>query len=601
MHDEALKKLWQEQRFDAPPPVLDEKQIAAMQRKMKKFDRTILWRDWRENIAAIFIALFFGVMFFTGPALMPRIGCVILVLASAFICWYPMHKKRGVAKTAPDAPVTEALECELEKVEVQIRLLRSILWWYLLPLGVGVLVFYFGMQPQVSSKIGFFICVTAVYAFIYWLNQRAVEKQLVPLKREIEGLLQLGEPISQPEPERKKKMTKGMLFGIMLVALLAGLVAVSKPHKEPRAPGFEDVSAFREDEIARVDGWLQEQVALAQYPGLSVAIVRDGKIAYLGAFGFEDMKARRKATPQTLYQVASVTKAFTASVAVVLHARGVIDLDQPVVKYLPRDVTISTRPEVGARITLRQLASHTSGLPRGIPGPVQSVEGRYQLEPKRLYDQLARIKLEFDPGTKELYSNLGFGLLGHVLERAAGKPFEELLQEVVCDPLHLERTGIANGELHLATGYSSRRPRHEEKHSYRERLASSGGLVATAEDLAKFLAAQMKPGVFSSEMLEQLHTASRLSDGSMARTALGWSIRSNVTAGRILEKNGGRNNCSAWIGFAPQHGVGVAVLANCGGPDVDPIGRWLLERSVPGGHKPIREQGSGPAEVTWQF
>src|SRR6185295_18872657 len=103
-----------------------------------------------------------------------------------------------------------------------------------------------------------------------------------------------------------------------------------------------------------------EQVALAQYPSLSVAIVREGKIVYRGAFGFDDINARKKAPPQTSYHVASVTKAFTASIAVMLHARGVIDLDQPVARYLPNDVSISTKPALGAAITLRQLASHTS-------------------------------------------------------------------------------------------------------------------------------------------------------------------------------------------------------------------------------------------------
>ena len=363
----------------------------------------------------------------------------------------------------------------------------------------------------------------------------------------------------------------------------------SRAESPLRAPGFNDLSALNDGDIVRVDAWLHEQVALAQYPSLSVAIVRDGKIVYQRAFGFEDIKARRKATPETSYHVASVTKAFTASMAVMLHARGVIDLDQPVVKYLPKDVSISTKPEVGATITLRQLASHTSGLPRGVPGPVQSVEGRYELEPERLYAHLARVKLEFDPSTDELYSNLGFGLLGHALERAAGKPFDRLLQEMVCDPLQLDRTAIhVNDKLRLATGYSSSSPRREREHSYRERFASSGGLIASAPDLAEFLAAQMKPGFFSSEMLAELHTESKLSSGSKARTTLGWSVRLSETVGRILEKNGGRNNCSAWIGFSPDYRVGVAVLANCGEPSVDPIGRWLLERSVPGGRRPVR-------------
>ncbi len=349
------------------------------------------------------------------------------------------------------------------------------------------------------------------------------------------------------------------------------------------APRFDDVSALDDRDIGRIDAWLQEQVDLAQYPSLSVAVVRDGKIAYQGAFGFEDIKARRKAAPEASYNVASVTKVFTASLAVMLHARGVVDLDQPVVKYLPKDVSISAKPELGGTITLRQLASHTSGLPREAPGPVQSVEGRYQLEPKRLYDHLANVTLEFNPGTGELYSNLGFGLLGHVLERAAGKPFDQLLQEMVCDPLQLERTAIQiNDKLRLATGYSRGNPRVPEKHSYLERFAPSGGLVASAPDLARFLSAQMRPGLLSSDALTQLHTPTKLADGSAARTGLGWEVRKRESIGRILKKNGGRNNCSAWIGFAPDHRVGVAVVSNCGEPSVDPIGYWLLERSVPG-------------------
>ena len=113
-----------------------------------------------------------------------------------------------------------------------------------------------------------------------------------------------------------------------------------------------------------------------------------------------------------------MTKVFTTTLAVILHERGIVDLDQRVVDHLPEGVSISAEPERGARITLRQLASYTSGLPRGVPGAVQSVEGRYQLEPKRLYKHLADVELVFDPGTDELYSNLGMGLLGHVLERA---------------------------------------------------------------------------------------------------------------------------------------------------------------------------------------
>ena len=305
-------------------------------------------------------------------------------------------------------------------------------------------------------------------------------------------------------------------------------------------------------------------------------------IAYQRTLGFRSLDVAEKATPQTPYNVASVTKVFTALLAVTLHDRGVVDLDQPVSKYLPGDIAISTRPKLGATITLRQLASHTSGLPRGVPGPVQTIDGRYHLEPKLLYAHLANVELVFDPGTDELYSNLAMGLLGHVLELATDKSFDRLLKEVVCDPLKLKNTAILNtGRLPVATGYCGNVPRRQADYSHLERLAPSGGLVASTEDLAHFLVAHMKPGVLSDEILAQLLTPTKLLDGSASRTGLGWEVRERASIGRILKKNGGRNNCSAWIGFAPAHGVGVVVITNCGGPAVDSIGYWLLERSVP--------------------
>ena len=593
MNDEELKDLWRKQKLEAAPLVDARAQIEALRNKMACLHRGLKVSGFWELALYAVIIVVFTIYFFTIPHFVTRIGALILVGGLLFATWKSIQSRRSTPQPIADAPVVEWLKYDLATVHEQAELNRTMMWWYLLPFLIGMNFFFWGLPVSLAAKIGPSVLTVLIVASTYWLNQRARRKQWLPLQEELEALLLTESPAGRAEPRPSASAPRVNRFigaGIVLVVLFAGLMVVwnSARHELPRAPGFADVSAFSDADISRLDAWLQEEVARAQYPSLSVAIVRDGKVIYQNAFGFEDMKARRKATPETSYNVASVTKAFTATLAVLLHERGVIDLDQPVAKYLPQDVSISTKPILGATITLRQLASHTSGLPRGTPGPVQSVEGRYQLEPKRLYDQLAKVTLEFDPGTAELYSNLGFGLLGHALERAANKPFDQLLQELVCDPLHLERTAIqVNDKLQLATGYSSSTPRREEKHSYRERFASSGGLVASAPDLAQFLAAQMKPGLLTSEMLTQLHTPSKLSNGSLAHTALGWSVGSNSTIGRLLEKNGGRNNCSAWIGFTPEQGVGVVVLANCGEPSVDPIGRWLLERSVPGDPKPV--------------
>lgn len=374
----------------------------------------------------------------------------------------------------------------------------------------------------------------------------------------------------------------GRIFSSATLAIFLGFVAFqagsrtsSGKHGDSpvqrkellHAPDFDDVSAFAPNDIRRIDAWLHSQVEFAEYPGLSVAVVREGEVVYQNALGFQDIETNTKATAETSYHVASVTKVFTTLIAATLHDRGVINLDQPVSKYLPEKAAISSTPEIGATITLRQLASHTSGLPRGVPGRVQSVEGRYELNPKRLYAHLAAVELDSEPGTNERYSNLGIGLLGHALEFATKRQFGQLVQDMVCQPLKLHRTTISKtDQLSVATGYSRLIPRRPETHSYLERLAPTGGLVTSVGDLAKFLIAQMKPGVISEAVLSQLHTPTKLRDGSEAGTGLGWAVRSRRSIGRILKKNGGRNNCKAWIGFSPEHQVGVAVVTNCGGP-----------------------------------
>ncbi|MEZ6127569.1 MAG: serine hydrolase [Planctomycetaceae bacterium] len=388
------------------------------------------------------------------------------------------------------------------------------------------------------------------------------------------------QPLKGDGPAVPRAPAVFMIAMILVISSLA--IAALMSFTFARGPGLEDVSAFVDDDIVHIDDWLQ-RVQERSDPSLSAIVVRDGAVVYRGAFGVADKDSNEPATTRTQYNVASVTKVFTASLAVMLHEQEVIDLDQTVTRYLPQGIRISTTPERGATITLRQLASHTSGLPRSVPGQVQSAEGRYELEPERLYNLLGRVKLESDPGTAETYSNLGFGLLGHALERAANKSLDQLLQEMLCGPLWLEDTAIeGNSKLRPATGYDwESHGGAKITHSLKERLAGSGGLVTTAEDLGRFLVAQMQPGVFTEEMLKQLHTETMLTDGSPSGTALGWSVRSLEGTDHILEKNGRRSNCSAWIGFSPRHKVGVAIVTNCGGPAIDPIGRRLLEQSIP--------------------
>lgn len=189
MNDEDLKKLWREQPLQIPQTHESVDTTDAFRLKMKKFDRTIFWRDVRELIACAVVALAFGLFLFSVKPMMARVGCAITIAGAAFIAWRLVSSKRKAGPEIADAPVLQALRREKLKVEIQIGLLRSVWWWYLLPVLGGATIFAFGMQPDAKKRMilgGTFLFVGVV---IHWVNQLAVRKYLEPLKNELETLI----------------------------------------------------------------------------------------------------------------------------------------------------------------------------------------------------------------------------------------------------------------------------------------------------------------------------------------------------------------------------------------------------------------------------
>lgn len=610
---EDLELIWRDEKSHPTHTIDDEALRQIVADRARAYRKKILWKDGSDIGVHAFTVIFvvsvclWGTLNGRGIA-SEGIGPLLLIaLGYTFVTSFRLIgrlRQKGREKKFDDS-IHGNLQQLVANADYQIRLHSKYLWWYVVPLVPGYVLLIGSFRDKGPEAFRFMtITMALIFGTIIWANRHALRTDLIPQKEELESLLaglenggKSVEIRTATDPSVKGQIPLGRrIFAAALslaIFLFVGLFLFTNfwPAEKPQPPEFADISSFAGSDTAKIDTWLQETVESSQYPSLSVAIVRHGKLVYHRAFGFENTWRDRKATTNTAYHVASVTKAFTASLAMLLHERGVVDLDRPVAKYLPKGVSLSDTPEVGAQITLRQLATHTSGFPRGVPGKVQSVEWRYELEPERFYDLLEDVTLEFLPGMGERYSNLGFGLLGHALAFAGKKPLNELLQEHLCQPLNLDHTTFhVDPDLPVAQGYTTP-PQLPERHSYKRRLAGSGGLVSSSGDLAKFLAAHMTPGIFTANMLKELHTAAKLKNGSYTSGTPGWSIDTSIPAARILNKNSGRGNGQAWIGFAPEHGVGVAVITNIGDPDLDPVGRWLLARSIPGGNPPSSEHG----------
>jgi serine-type D-Ala-D-Ala carboxypeptidase/endopeptidase len=197
--------------------------------------------------------------------------------------------------------------------------------------------------------------------------------------------------------------------------------------------------------------------------------------------------------PRSGFQVASITKAITGVLLADMVARGEVRLDDPVSDYLPAHVRVPSRGD--RAITLADLATHTSGLPNWPAG--LHLAGHDPLAgytTDDLYAFLSAHELRGVPGTGYRYSNLGYGLLGHALARAAGTSYRDLMRERVFLPLGMNDSDIAaGGELPDGMARGHRRGEPVPFYSATEALQGAGAMVSTAEDLLAFLAASVGP------------------------------------------------------------------------------------------------------------
>jgi CubicO group peptidase (beta-lactamase class C family) len=285
----------------------------------------------------------------------------------------------------------------------------------------------------------------------------------------------------------------------------------------------------------------------------------------------------------TVFEIGSVTKVFTSLLLADAVRRGEVALTDPVSKYLPPDVKVPERG--GKKITLVDLSTHTSGLPR-LPTnfhPKDPANPYADYTVAQLYEFLSSAELPRDIGSKFEYSNLGGGLLGHALARRAGTDYETLVRTRILDPLGMKSTTITltkSMKDRLAPGHNAKL--QPVANWDLPTLAGAGALRSTANDLLTFVAANigLEKSPLANSMAAMIHPR-RPTDMPNIEIGLGWLI-STRDGHEIIWHNGGTGGYRTWIGFESKTRTGVVVLSNTStNAGADDIGLHLLDSAFP--------------------
>ena len=330
---------------------------------------------------------------------------------------------------------------------------------------------------------------------------------------------------------------------------------------------------------------INARIAAGETAGIVVGFVGAGGETYMSAGVLEAGKPG-KVDPDTIFEIGSVTKAFTGILLADMVKQGQVKLDDPVRKYLPDTVQV---PKDKREITLLDLATHHSGLPR-MPdnfSPADPDDPYVDYTAERLYAALAATTLNIDIGKAYAYSNLGAGLLGHALSRAAKTSYDALVRQRIATPLGMKSTSVQvdpAAKARVAQGYeeSEGKLKPVKPWTWKETsvLVGAGGLHSTARDMIRFVAANA--GLTETKLQPALAEASGERDsGSSADMEIGLGWHRRIIGDRLIVwHNGATGGFHSYCAFDTDNKVGVVVLSNSTA-DVDDIGLHLLDLAAP--------------------
>ncbi len=331
-------------------------------------------------------------------------------------------------------------------------------------------------------------------------------------------------------------------------------------------------------------------------PGCAVGVIEEGRLVQARGYGSADLATGRPITPKTAFNIASMSKQFTAAAIGLLIADGKLDEEDNVRKYLPE------LPDYGPTIRIRHLLHHTSGLRNHMAlasfqptGPLPTHEEALNL----VFRQKA---LNFRPGTRHQYDSPNYVLLAEIVERVSAMPFERFLEERIFQPLGMTNTGFASPGL--ARAYNAGAGGDFALNEAVNRARGSSGLLSTVEDFSKWLAALSEGKVISRPLFQRMLAGTRLEDGTPIAYSYGLQVERDHDGvpGLTMIAHGGQTAAyRSTFSYFPEQRSGTVMLCNVSNAPLGLAqaiaGEWVKAKFGP---SPPAAAGAAPVPLSAQ-
>jgi len=305
-------------------------------------------------------------------------------------------------------------------------------------------------------------------------------------------------------------------------------------------------------------------VALGADVGIIIGVMKEGQKSVY-SYGEKEIGSRESITAQSVLEIASLTKVYTAVALADMHLRKELNLDDPIENYLPSSVHVPMFNN--KKITLRHLANHTSGFPRFASNADKKAYNEYKgYTEQMMYEFINGYTLTRAPGSEFEYSAVGYGLLGQILSLKTQSDYETMITGRVLSPLGMKHTTISftpEQMKHLVPGHNGNKQVESWSKDMQNIVQGTGALISTMDDQLIYLEANL--GLINSSLDEALSLSHELTfqhDGKYTNgIGLGWN-HFTLNGQHVIWKNGGNGGYTSFMGFNPDHKTGVVVLTN---------------------------------------